>query len=258
MSRILNNILCTMMIFGLTFAWAVYCLKDAKYAAVAATTVAICFCYVVFAATGKICAQRNKKTRRTKTLKNFFATLRFNDDNEALFEKLFEFFGYKVNRVDFDSAVIVREKQIFAVFCFAEENLTEKELCKAIVGAKRNGCKNLMIFCNKATNRLQNLANSLLPTKFADLQNTYDLFEQADKLPTVTDVQIPKTRFVPQYAFSRRRFGAYFGGAAFSLFTAAFSLLKIYLLVWSTALFLLALYCLFNKRFNVLPTAATL
>ena len=48
MARILNTILCTAMAFFLTFAWAVYVLKDSLYATVAAVTVAVCVCLLVY------------------------------------------------------------------------------------------------------------------------------------------------------------------------------------------------------------------
>lgn len=254
MAKILNNFLCTAMIFLLTFAWAVFCVKDAKLALVLAAIVALCSGYIIFAILTKRQNIKEEKRQRKKLLKNFFEFLRFNADNQALFEKMFEFFRYEVSRIDFDNAVICREKRSFAALCFKTESLSVEQLQHAIVCAKRQNCQQLMVFCNKAENSLQTLANSQIATKFVDLENTYALFEQAEKLPEIPNAKPTKIYILPQYAFNKKRFGWYFGGALFTLFTAAFSFLKAYLLVWSTVLFALAMFSLFNKKYNKTPT----
>lgn len=254
MAKILNNILCTAMIFMLTFAWAVFCLKEAKLALLLAAIVAVAGGYIIFAVLTKRQNIKEAKRRRKKLLNNFFELLRFNTDNQALFEKMFEFFRYEVTRIDFDSAVICREKRSFAALCFQTESLSAELLQQAIVCAKRQKCQQLMVFCNKAENSLQTLANSQISTKFVDLENTFALFEQAEKLPPLSNTKSAQIHVFPQYAFNKKRFGWYFSGALFTLFTAAFSFLKAYLLVWSTALLGLAMFSLFNKKYNKTPT----
>lgn len=254
MAKILNTILCTAMIFLLTFAWAVYCFKNVEIALIPAVIAALCSCYIIYTVLTKRQNVKEEKGRRKKILKNFFEFLRFNADNQALFGGMFEFYRYQVQRVDFDSAVLTRENRIFAAICFQTENLSAQQLQHAIVCAKRQNCQHLLIFCNKAENSLQTLANDRIFTRFIDLANTYALFDQAEKLPDLPDVRPAKIYVFPQYAFNKKRFGWYFGGALFTLFTAAFSFLKAYLLIWSTVLFALALYSLLNKKYNKTPT----
>lgn len=253
MARILNNILCTLMAFLLTFAWATYCLKNAQAAFLLALIVALCSGYIIFALLSKLEKGKSKKQTKQKTLNDFFAFLQFNADNEQTFEPMLKFFNFEIERIDFDSAVITKESKSFCAFCFQTENVSLEQIQKAVVCAKRNGCNKLTVFCNKANN-LQALCNAEIPTKFVDLPNTYALFEQAEKLPAFCHKTVPKQRPIPQYMFNKRRFWWYFLGAIFTLFTAAFSLLKAYLLTWATVLFGLALYSLFNKKYNGTPT----
>lgn len=257
MARILNNILCTLMTFLLTFAWAVYCLKNAQAAFLLALIVALCSGYIIFALLSKLEKDKTKKKRTQKTLNDFFAFLQFNADNQQTFEPMLKFFNFEVERIDFDNAVITKENKSYCAFCFQTENLRLEQIQKAVVEAKRNDCNSLTVFCNKA-NGLQTLCNAEIPTKFVDLQNTYALFEQAEKLPAFVHKKVAKQHPIPQYMFNKRRFGWYFAGAIFTLTTAAFSFLKVYLLTWATVFFGLALYSLFNKKFNGTPTGVKL
>lgn len=263
MSMILNNILCTAMFFLLSFAWATCCLKDGKLAFAVALTMAACGCFVVYDAQKKLRTKKGKASAQKSALRSFFSLLQFNADNEELFDKMFRFFGYGVTKIDFDNAVLTKKsndetEKTFAAICFFAENLSAESIQKAVVNAKRHDCRKLLIFCNRVENGLRALANSQIPTKFADIANTFNLFAEADMLPEIPDVKIPKNHILAGYAFNKKRFGWYFGGAVFSLVTAAFSFLKVYLLIWSTAFFALALFCLLNRRFNRTPTSMTL
>ena len=88
MARILNTILCTAMAFFLTFAWAVYVLKDSLYATVAAVTVAVCVCLLVYNVLCKWDKHKDKKKNKKRQLADLFAFLQFNADNATLFSSL--------------------------------------------------------------------------------------------------------------------------------------------------------------------------
>ncbi len=254
MAKILNNILCIVMTFLLTFAWTVYCIKNARVAFWLALIVALCFGYIVFAALSKL--QKNKYRKRTeqKKLKDFFAFLQFNKDNQVLFAPMLTFYRYEVSRIDFDSAIMTKDERELCVFLFQSDSVNIGQIQNAVVCAKRNDCSKLTVFCNKADNTLQAVASSQIPSHFVDIANTYALFEQAEKLPEFCHTNMPKQHIIPQYMFNKKRFGWYFAGAVFTLITASISFLKAYLLVWATILFGCALYCLFNKKYNKIPT----
>ncbi len=258
MPKILNSILCTVMIFLLTFSWTAYCLREVKLALILAAVVALCGCYLIIMLLSQREDKKQTKQKEKKTVNSFGTFLQFNADNAALFSEMFRFYRYEVEPVDFDNVVLSKDNRCFAAICFQESAVTLAQIQKAVVSAKRNGCNKLIVFGNKMDNALQTVANTQLPTKFVDLANTYALFEKAEKLPQFENGKTVKQHIIPQFAFNKKRFGWYFGGALFMLLTSFVSLLKIYLLVWSTVLFGLAMYSLCNKRYNKIPTDVTL
>ncbi len=258
MAKILDTILCTIMAFGLSFYWIMYCVKNSKTALILSCVIALCFCYVVFHLLTKLQCKKNARAKRKKTLANFAAYLQFNTDNSALFEQLFRFFGYETQTVDFDNLIAVKNKRIFVSICFQTAKLTENRVQQAVVSAKRTNCNELLIFTNKSENNLMAIANQQLPTKLSDTANCLALFEKAEKLPPLPEIKEQKIRLIATVAFNRKRFGQYFSCAFFTLLCAAFSFVKLYLLIWATILFLLAAYSLLNKRYNQLPTDISL
>lgn len=258
MAKILNNILCTVMVFLLTFAWTVFCLKNVKIALLLAGIVALCSCYIISVTLSKWETRKNAKQKQKKLLRDFAILLQFNGDNSALFSRMFCYYNFTTEIVDFDSIIVTKNSRCFVAFCYREGALSTSQLQSAVVAAKRKNCTRLFVFCNKVDNALAAIANSQLPTQFVDTENAFSLLEQADMLPKIPSTSAPKQRILPQIAFNRRRFGWYFCGALFTLLTSAFSYFKLYLLIWSTALFALALFSLLNKRYNRTPTNVTL
>lgn len=246
------------MIFALTFAWAVYCLKDAAWAFFLAAVTASCGCYLIFAVLSRRKAKADKRKRKKNLIKNFFDFLRFDDDLVGTFAPMLEFFRYNVERIDFENAIATKDKKCLAAFCFSSETISREEIRNAVLRAKRNGCRKILLFCNRADNTLKKFANCHAETEFIDIENTFALFETAEKMPQLPLKSIPSNSQIPKYIFDKRVFGWYFSGAVFTLFTAAISFLKVYLLIWSTVLFVLAFYCLFNKKYNKIPTDVTL
>lgn len=258
MARILDNILCTIMIFFLTFAWTVYCLKDVRIALVLSAVVASCFCYVLFQVLSKRQTQKEAKRAKKKLLADFAMFLQFNCDNSELFTSLLNYYNFTTQTVDFDNIIATKNQRVFVSICFQGNEVTPEQVQRVVVLAKRNNCEKAMIFGNKANNSVVALANSQIPTQFVDVANCYRLFEHAENIPKIPRYNAPKQSLFCSVAFNKKRFGWYFASAVFTLVTAAFSFLKLYLLVWSTVLFALSAYSLFNKKYNKTPTAVTL
>lgn len=254
MAKVLNNVLCSAMVFLLTFAWTVYCLQNWKLALSLAAFVTLCAAYVIYQLLKRVETKRETKKKFKKTMADFAAFLQFNSDNSALFMPMFCYYNYITKHLDFDNIIIEKDKRILAAVCFQTETVNLAQIQSAVVLAKREKCAELMIFGNGASGNLLKLANSQIPTKFVDTANTYALFEHADKLPTVPDLNAQKQHFLPQFAFSKKRFWWYFFGAAYNLALSFFSFFKLYLLIWATVMFCLAVYSIANKRYNKTPT----
>lgn len=254
MAKIFDTILCTAMAFLLCFSWTNYCLKNAKIALALSCIVAACSCYLISRLLTKLQNNKENQYKRKKLSANFAKYLQFNNDNAQLFAQVFKFFGYQAETIDFDNLIATKTEKTFVAICFQTAALSEFALQAAVVSAKRNSCAKLLIFANKAENSLLTLANQQIATQFLDTSNCLELFEQAEKLPRIPETKAPKARLVAAIAFNKKRFGWYLGGALFTLLTAAFSVVKLYLLMWSTVLFALANYSLLNKKYNSLPT----
>lgn len=260
MAKILNTILCALIIFMLCFVWVVYCLKD--------TTIALALSLIVSASSGYLIwraqtkrenSKKIKLAKRTKiaTLGNYF---RFGADNATLFEDMLRYYRFEVTRVDYDNLIVEKNgTKSFVAIRFGKDTLSQDELTVAVVDAKRAECSKLYVFANKVDKTAQNTANAYLHTISVDIANTYALFEQCDKLPALAQ-QKParKSSFVAKYAFNKRRFGWYFAGSLFMLVISVISYFPWYTLSWATVNMGLAIYSLLNKRYNVEPTRVTL
>ena len=268
MAKVLDNILCSIMVFLLTFAWTVYCLKNLQLALILATIVTLAASYIIYTLLKRAETKRETKKQRKKTLENFAMYLQFNSDNSALFMQLFCYYKFISTIIDFDNIIISKaeetdhhcttraktDKRTFVAICFQAEYVTLAQIQSAIVTAKRQNCQNIMIFGNKINSSLLTLANAQIPTKFVDTANAYELFEHAEKLPQMPNCTTPKQHFIPQFAFNKKRFLWYFFGAIYNLVLSFFSYFKLYLLVWATVMFCLAVYSVANKRYNQPPT----
>lgn len=254
MARILDNILCTILIFLLTFAWAAYCLKNATIALVLALIVSLCSCYVTFVLLKKLENNKSIKRKKKKELNDFAIYLQFNSDNSAIFMKMFNYYNFTTEMVDFDNIIVTKNERYFVALCYDGDAVKLPQLRNAIVAAKRNNCNKLLVFGQKTDNGALNVANAQFPTKFVDTANAYALFEHSETLPKIPAAKAAKQRILPQYAFNKKRFGWYFSGAVFLFATSFISYFKLYSLLWATALAAVALYCLFNKRYNKSPT----
>lgn len=254
MARILDNILCTILIFLLTFAWAAFCLKNATIALVLALIVSLCSSYITFILLKKLENNRSVKKKKKNELNNFAIFLQFNCDNSAVFVKMFNYYNFTTEIVDYDNIIATKNERYFVAIRYDCDTVKLPQLRDAIVAAKRNNCRKLLIFAPKIDNGALTVADGQFPIKFVDTANAYALFEHSETLPKLPNSKAAKPRILPQYAFSKKRFGWYFSGAVFLFLTSFISYFKLYSLLWATALAAVALYCLFNKRYNKPPT----
>ncbi len=171
---------------------------------------------------------------------------------------MLRYYNFTTEVLDFDNIIITKDKKTFVALCFESDTVKLPQIRKAVVSAKRQNCQQLFVFGNKFDSGLLTLANSQFPTKFVDIENALQLFEHSQTLPNIPESKKIKQQFLPKIAFNKKRFGWYFSGAIFMLFTSFFSFFKLYSLIWATVLFGLSLYSLFNKKYNKQPTNVSL
>ena len=260
MAKILNSFLCAFGIFFICFAWVYYSLKDDMLAFALAAIVALCSAYLIWKALGQIDAGNQIKIAKKKAVASFVNFLRFNANNAAIFENMLRYYHFEIEKQTYDSLIVSKNGQLcYVAISFAHDSLTRDELREAVVSAKRANCNALYVFTNKVDASSVSNANAHLSATFIDAENTYALFEQCDKLPTVPNKSTPKkATFLAQYAFNRRRFGWYFTSSIFMLLISLISYFPWYALAWATVFFCLAVYSLVNKRYNYTRTRVTL
>ncbi|MCM1533982.1 MAG: hypothetical protein NC099_04945 [Corallococcus sp.] len=259
MAKILNNLLCTLMIFALAFLWVYFSIKNVLWALALAAITALSSSYILWRAASKREKIKNAKLRDKKAAESFAEFLRFNADNAELFSDMMRFYGFTVEKYDYDNLVAEKDgEKCFAAICFEADNLSKDRLRHAILNAKRQNADKLYIFAPKADTALQKLSDGHVATTFVDAANAYELFDQCGKLPTFVSKRKTKNSFVAEYAFNKRRFGWYFASSLFMLIISTVSFFPWYTLSWSTVMLGLALYSLLNKRFNPVKTAVTL
>ena len=260
MAKILNSFLCAFGIFLICFAWVYYSLKDDTLAFALAAIVALCSAYLIWMALERIDTGKQIKTAKKKALTGFINFMRFGADNATIFENMLRYYRFDIVKKEFDSLIITKNGQnSYVSINFLHDSISRDELREAVVSAKRANCHNLYIFTTKVDATSAASADAHINTIFVDADNTYALFEQCDKLPTIPKQSAPKkVTFLAQYAFNRRRFGWYFTSSLFMLLISLISYFPWYTLAWSTIFFALAVYSLVNKRYNYVKTVVTL
>lgn len=260
MAKILNTFLCAFAVFFLCFAWIYYSLKDDVLAVALSLIVAISTLSLLWIATSRFDAGKKIKLAQKNAVSSLVNYLRFGLDNATLFCDLMQYYRFSTTKVDCDALIATKNGQSsYVAICFAHDKLSSDELRNAVISAKRAACNRLYVFTTKVDSSLIAVANSHVTTTVIDAQNTYTLFEQSSKLPSIPQQKAPKkASFVANYAFNRKRFGWYFASSLFMLLISFIAYFPWYTLAWSTVFFALAVYSLVNRRFNVPPTRVTL
>lgn len=259
MPKILNVILCVILVFLLTFCWIYYSVKSSDVALGLASIVALASGYIMWQANTKWERGRQTKRKRKNDVLSLRQFLEFNPDNGELLKDMLIYYDFEIRVKNYDSLTVVKNGiECYVTANFAQDTAGRDYIRQSVIAAKRGRAEKLYVFCNKCDASLQNLAQEHIPTVFVDLNNTFALLEQSGKLPELTQKKQKKASFAATYAFNKRRFGWYFLSSLFCAAISFVSYLRYYLLGWSTVFFVLAVYCLFNKRYNPLPTNVTL
>lgn len=259
MAKFLNSVLCTIIIFLLTFAWIYFCVKMAKLAFTLSAIVALASGYIIWRMQTKWETGKSLKKSQKKAVTDLCNYLKFGADNASIFAPMLRYYRFDVVETNYDSLVANKNGvKCYVSICFGKDNLSQDDLRQAVIACKRARCNKLYLFTNKIDNQLKDIANKYVATACIDANNTYKLFEQCDKLPSIPQVKPTKPHFVAKYAFNRRRFGWYFMSSLMMLALSAISYFPWYSLGWSTVLFALAVYSLVNTRYNVIPTSISL
>ena len=255
----MNCLLCTVIIFLLSFLWIIYCLRDKTLAYALSAIVALASGYLIWRSLSKFEQGKQLKQTKKKNVASFSEYLRFNENNAELFAEMLRYYRFEVKNVDYDNLIVTKNNVTsYVALRFAQDSLNREELCKTVVSAKRTKCSKLYLFSNKIDNSLIKLADKYLHTVSVDIGNVYSLFENCNKLPTIPKSAQKKSSFIASYAFNRRRFGWYLASALFMLAVSVIAYFPWYTLAWATVSLALALYSLLNTRYNTPPTHITL
>lgn len=247
------------MIFALSFLWVYYCLKSVTWAVTLSAIIALSSAYIMWRMQQKLSGVKTAKAQNKKAAANFHDYLKFNDDNAAVFAPLYTYYGYDVTAIDEDNFVAAKNG-IASLVClrFDEDSLRQPVLQQAIITAKRKKVNRVCIFCAKVDSPVRKTATAHYDVTFVDISNAYQLLESCDKLPNLPTVKQTKNSFVASYAFCRKRFWWYFGSCIFMTSVSIVAYFPYYTLGWATVMLALALYSLFNTRYNPMQTAAKL
>lgn len=259
MAKFFDVFLSSIGIFFVTFCWSYYVLHDAKTALFCAIIVGVCASYIVYQIVSKNLSKTQAKQVKKQKLAGFVGYLAFCEDAQKVFEDLLRYYSFYVQHTANDGIVANKGGTSYYVgLLFDNDFVTLAELRKVVRQAKQVKANKLIVFCIGVKPTDVQLANTQIPAKFVDAQMTYNLFEQADKLPLLDKPTFTKSAYFAQFAFSKKRFGGYFASGMFLLVTSTLTFFPLYSIVWGTVLLGLALYSLLNKRYNLVQKVATL
>lgn len=259
MAKFLDVFLSSIGIFFVTFCWSYYVLRDTKASLWCALIVGVCASYIVYRI---VCKSFDKATQsknqkaKISALTNYLC---FCENIVAVICDLLKYYSFSIENRQNDGIVATKgEIRYYVVLLFDNDFVSTADVRRVVRRAKSARADKLIVFCIGVKPTDCQLANSQMPAKFVDTQNAYNLFEQADKLPTLDKPAFKKSAYFAQFAFNKKRFGGYFASGMFLLVTSALTFFPLYSIVWGTALLFLALYSLLNKKYNVVQKVATL
>lgn len=199
------------------------------------------------------------KAQNKKAMSNLHDYLKYNEDNAALFAELYRYYHYDITPVDHDCFIAAKDGvSAYVLTAYCKDSLSSSDVACAVVQAKRRNADKLRIYASKTDSVAIQNAKLHFDVEFADVNNAYELLVQADKLPSLPEVKPVKNSFVAKYAFCRKRFGWYFASSIFMALLSLVAYFPYYLLGWSTVMLALALYSMFNTRYNVSRTVIEL
>ena len=265
MRKTIDCVLTALMSAFLTFAWCRYLLKNNIIATLASCVVGLCIGYIALFVGDKTQRKNNATKQKKSTLAALSQMLTFGTDNAAIFQDLLTYYGYKCSTSDNGEEFIAEHdgKRFLVTLCFFDDKLNAATLRRTVVNARRADCNGLLVFCHNtdggATSSAQKASACGVEVKVFDIADICELMTQADKMPALPTIDGNKrVGIVGTYAFCRKRASQYLLATAFLVAVSFVSYIKLYNLLWASALFALGMYSLFNKRYNTRKTASRL
>lgn len=259
MSKILNNLLCTFAIFALSFLWVYYSLKSAIWAATLGAIIAASSAYLMWRIQSKSDKLKQVKIHNKKVVENLNDFLKFYHNNAEILSNLYRYYGYDVTDADYDSFIATRNgKTEYVRASFDDSAVSPAAVRSAIIQAKRKNVCALRMFVSKVDEPTRKTACQHFDVSFVDVANLYALLEQSDNLPVLPRAKKQNNGFIAKYAFCRKRFAWYFASCVFLTVISVVAYFPYYTLGWATVMLALALYSMFNKRFNATRTTVSL
>ncbi len=259
MSKILNNLICTVAIFALSFLWIYYSVKSVVWAVTLGTVIALCAAYLIWRIQNKSGKLKQIKMQNKKAVENLNDFLMYSHNNAELLGDLYRYYGYEVTNVDYDSFIVTRSNSSTYVCAdFTDNTVSANAVRAAIVNAKRNNIQTLRMFVCKVDEPTRKTACRHFDVSFVDVANLYALLEQSEKLPIIPQAKKQNNGFVAKYAFCRKRSVWYLTSCIFLTLISVVAYFPYYTLGWATVMLILALYSMFNRRFNPTQTSVSL
>lgn len=245
MAKLLNTVILTFLSFMATLCWVYYLTHLSQLSLTVSLLMAVAVLCAVL-----IYNKREKKPR--KNIEAFRWQMILDSRYKSVYDMLI-YNGYNCMQPE--------ENKIFASkndvrYCFYMKfqlaDLTADDVV-TVFRQIRGHADKLVIMTNNAHQSAYGTAktlSSLMPTTVTDCEQLHVLMQQSRCIPSEQLPKPPKKRPALNYAFNRKRFGAYASASVFIFATGWLTFFPIYSMIWASVLAVFALFSLFNKQFN--------
>lgn len=247
----MNTLLCSLMIFLLSFCWIRYCGIPTNTSFLLAIMLTVCAGYLLYKSLCEIYSAKTLNSAKSSKIKHLTDYLQFNENNVATFETCFRYYNYETKPISENKLILYKnDLKFFVVFYFIDE-ISKDIAIKNTIAAKKLKCSCIYFFGTAMNNTLLNLCNEHIRAHFVDVNTTFNLLKNSNQIPVCCESQKKTRKNRPVgLNLSRKRFVWFFVGALYMALISLISIMPIYTLAWASILFILSLYCLFNKRYN--------
>lgn len=246
-SKISNNIFLLTSIFCLFFLWSNIYTKNILKSLYCSLIVIIAFSIIYYPI--KFKKTKNKNNNKNSIQKKEYTKIQFLfGNNQKIINFLIKLFQIKDFLTITDTHIVLSEENLDAFFFF-NSNLAEKDIHFVY---KNTINQNIKIFCLEYDNTFTKLKNFNL--EIIDFEKIYNNCVTNNSYFDL-NIDIKKTtkynfKDILCITLSKDRSKSYFWLAILLLFSSLFTPYNIYYIVFSSILFILAIYSKFNKLFN--------
>lgn len=205
----------------------------------------------------KKCKKNNLTKLEFEKKENAIYQLNFYSQTNILtfFSTLFNS-SFEVSKKN-DYLILKNENEKIGVFINFNFNLTDAYYIKSIMNKiNLNKLKKVFIYSNDFTKECKALCSSINNIKISckNSEDTFKLMKENNVFP-VDKIEKPKAKKKNinqffSFIFNKRKTKAYFLTGLIFLISSIFMRYNLYYLIFTTLMFLFALYSRFNKRFN--------